>query len=110
MCAAQSDASFYHIPASPTPTPAPASVPTSASAGTQPLESFTAEEVQALIQGEGMENLMQPFKQNKITDELLSCYEEYADLMEPGVGVVGKVQARALMARIKKWNESGVPF
>jgi len=41
---------------------------------------------------------------------MLSYCEEYTDLMEPEVGVVGKVPARALMARITKWKESGVPF
>mmetsp|Transcript_28353 Transcript_28353/g.61127 ORF Transcript_28353/g.61127 Transcript_28353/m.61127 type:complete len:357 (+) Transcript_28353:433-1503(+) len=91
------------IPTSPAAAPAPASQ-------MRPLASLTAEEVQQLMAREGFKKLLQPFAENEITGEVLSFCEEVADLTDPGVGVVGTAPARALMSRIKKWNESGVPF
>ncbi|KAJ1434190.1 hypothetical protein B484DRAFT_394161, partial [Ochromonadaceae sp. CCMP2298] len=90
--------------------PAISASPTPSVSSQRPLASLTAEEVQQLMAREGFKKLLQPFAENEITGEVLSFCEEVADLTDPGVGVVGTAPARALMSRIKKWNESGVPF
>mmetsp|Transcript_25647 Transcript_25647/g.57638 ORF Transcript_25647/g.57638 Transcript_25647/m.57638 type:complete len:357 (+) Transcript_25647:558-1628(+) len=97
--------------ASPTiPPTIPTSPAPSASSQIRPLASLTAEEVQQLMAREGLKMMLQPFKQNEITGETLSFCEEVADLTDPSVGVVGSAQAKALLSRIKKWNQAGVPF